>query len=599
MEIGDGENKRGKTGVTGMTGMDATPAAEGLPGRTAGTNHDGDEATRGDVPDTGARSITEFLTDGSLAALAAELTALLGVRVELRDANGRLITPATGARKWRVVEAPLIADADIFPLRLNNEVLGALVVGPGDPKISGGAAAARERLCRAVEMVSRAAAELVDYEAELRNKLRELGVVYKLSALLSRAARVERILEVALDSALDVLGLDSGSIMLLREDADGIVSENEEDLVVKASRNLSRQWLENPLPLSRERQFDQTALRGEVVVCQDVATDPRILLRAEAAREGIAAAMNAGLIFQNKPLGVIRLYSHEPRIFTDSERRLLRGIAEQAAVAVEQSRLLRLKEEEERVQRQLTFAADVQRRMMPGTFPVPAGLDAAARWLPSLELSGDFYDVFDLNGHLALVIGDVVGKGIGAALMMSAVRASLRAFAQDLYDLDEIISRVNAAMCRDTRDSEFATLWYGVIDPKTMRLTYCSAGHEPPMVVRPPANGRAPSKADVEELGIGGMAVGIDREQKYQRGVFDLRSRDTIIAYTDGLIDARSFSGEKFGRQRLLAAVLKVLTEEPAATAARVVELLQWEVRRFAGLSDRVDDETIVVVRVK
>jgi serine phosphatase RsbU (regulator of sigma subunit) len=293
------------------------------------------------------------------------------------------------------------------------------------------------------------------------------------------------------------------------------------------------------------------------------------------------------------------LYSRVPRSFDDADKRLLASIASQAAVALEQSRLLRLDKEEQVLQRQLQLAADVQRRMLPRGVPNFPNLDVAARYIPSFELGGDFYDFIDLNGHLGLVVGDVVGKGIAAALLMSSVRASLRAFAQDLYDLDEIVSRVNQAMCRDTRDFEFASLWYGVLDIHKMRLTYCSAGHEPPLVVRVPKH-RAPTMADMDELTVGGMVVGIDPSQRYQRAVFDIRSGDVLVAYTDGLPDATNFNGERFGKQRVRNAVMKCLQDKPNANAGEIVERLLWEVRQWSGLSKtRSDDKTLVAVRVR
>jgi len=194
-------------------------------------------------------------------------------------------------------------------------------------------------------------------------------------------------------------------------------------------------------------------------------------------------------------------------------------------------------------------------------------------------------------------VGDVVGKGIAAALLMSALRASLRAHVQELYDIDEIVSRVNQALYRDTREEEFASLWYGVIDPARLRLTYCSAGHEPTLVIRVPKN-RAPTNADIDELTVGGMVVGIEPTQRYQRAVFDLKPRDVLIAYTDGLPDTRNFQGERFGKKRLRAAVLHILAAEPDASAARIVEQILWHLRQFAGLTPRPDDTTILAVRV-
>jgi sigma-B regulation protein RsbU (phosphoserine phosphatase) len=339
------------------------------------------------------------------------------------------------------------------------------------------------------------------------------------------------------------------------------------------------------------------ALGGEVVASEELQSDPRVQIPDKAAEEGLVAALHAGLIFQNRPLGVLRLYAREKRTFGEFERRLVRSIAQQAAVAVQQARLLRLGEEERRIQRQLELAADVQRRMLPSRLPQLKGVDLSARYVPSFELGGDFYDFIELHGNLGVVVGDVVGKGVAAALLMASVRSALRAHAQEVYDLDAVVSKVNQALCRDTLDNEFATLWYGVLDPITLRLTYCCAGHDPTLVVRVPTH-RAPSPADIDELSVGGMVLGIDRSQRYQRAVYDMQPRDVMIAYTDGVTDATNFSGEKFGKKRLRASVLAILAAEPEATAARILDLLHWEVRRFTGLSSRADDETLVVMRV-
>ncbi|HLO41592.1 MAG TPA: SpoIIE family protein phosphatase [Phycisphaerales bacterium] len=546
----------------------------------------------------GPLSITDFLTDGSLARLCEELTRLTGVHVALLDRTGRTISAGEGRRAWDIQESaesvPPAPGDDRFPLRVSGETIGWLAVSQGSPSL---ATDARDRLEHVVTLVASAAAELCENGLELRHRLRELTVLYRLNALLTRTHDVSAILETALDSALDVLELDAGAIMLLPEDADGVLSEHEKDLVTAASRHLSREWLESPLPLSRDRVFDQLALRGETVVSEDVTKDPRVLIPERAAQEGLVSFINAGLVFQGRPIGVIRLYKRRKHEFGDWDRRLLKSIAQQAAVAVQQARLQRARKEERRIQRQVQLAVDVQRRMLPRTHPRIKGLDIAANYEPSYELGGDFYDFVDLGGHLGVVVGDVVGKGIAAALLMSAVRAMLRAHAEDIYDLDEVVGRVNKAVCRDTLDHEFATLWYGVIDPGSLRLTYCSGGHEPPMIIHVPSN-RSPAAEDVSELAIGGMVVGVDPSQKYQRGIYELRRGDVLIAYTDGVTDALTFSGEKFGKHRLRATLLRLLSENPSATSKQLVDGVIWEIRRFVGLARRTDDQTIVVIRV-
>jgi sigma-B regulation protein RsbU (phosphoserine phosphatase) len=545
-------------------------------------------------------SIADFLTDGSLPALCAELSRLTGVPVELRDSQERLIVMGTGQPgpgNWRVVDdgKGIRRDgAKAIPLRLGALPIGWIVLGEQLPEM---AADSRERLESALSFLALTATELCQHEVELRHRIKEVAALTRMSSLLVRAAGPDRVLEVALDSALDVLELDAGSIVLLKEDADGVSADTEADLILKASRNLSQDWLTCPLPLSKDRVFDRLALSRQLVIVEDIKNDPRILIPDRAAAENLGAAIHVGMVFKNRPQGVIRLYSRRPRGFDEGERRLLLSLAEQAAAALEQSRLLKFEQEEQRVQRQLQLAADVQRRMLPRSIPTIPKLDMAARYVPSFELGGDFYDFIDLNGHLGLMIGDVVGKGIAAALLMSAVRASLRAHVQEVYDLDEVVARVNKALYQDTRDNEFASLWYGVLDPAKLRLTYCSAGHEPPFVVHIP-KGRPVTEANMSELSVGGMVVGIDPSQRYQRAVFDLRPRDLIVAYTDGLVDTTNFSGERFGKKRLRAAVLKLLGEAPESTAAQVVDRIMWEVRQFAGLSPRPDDQTVIAVRV-
>lgn len=532
-------------------------------------------------------SITDFLTDGSLASLCDELTRLAGVPVGLRDRSGNVIvrSEGQGAPPWRLLENAGKLSGTAVPLRVMGQTIGELVLGDGRPVLP---EQPREVLERTVALVAQVAAEFCGHELELRHRIKELEALYRLSSLLARAPDVDAVLSIALELALDVLDLDAGAVVLFDDD-EGPSGDREEDLTLKASRHLSEEWLRSPLPLSKGRMFDKLALRGEIVVSEDLQRDERVLIPDRAAAEGLRSCINAGMVFQDRAIGVLRLYSRRPRAFDGTDRRLAGSIAAQAAVAVEQARLLALKQQDVELQRQLALAADVQRRMLPRKLPDFARLDMAARYVPSRELGGDFYDLIEVGGSLGLAIGDVVGKGIAAALLMSSVRASLRAHVQDVYHIDEVLRRVNAALCRDTSDNEFATLWYGVIDPKTLRLAYASAGHEPPMLFR---NG------SVQELSVGGMAVGIDPTQSYEHEVCELRTGDVLVAYTDGVCDTADFEDRRFGRARLREAVLAELAREPGASAAQIVERIFWELRQFAGLAPRGDDQTVGVLRI-
>jgi len=549
-----------------------------------------------DAPGGRALSITDFITDGSLAGACEELTRLTGVQVSLRDASGRRVIKQVGPSVWGYDDSarPVCPDSISIPLVVEGQQIGALVLGPGEPALGGDA---RASLQEALSYVAKTAADFCRQDLDLRHRVKEVQALYRLSSMLVRASKSDAVLDIALESALDALELDAGSIVLFEQE-EGPTTQTEVDLVLKASRGLSKEWLESPLPLSKDRLFDKMALDGQVVVSENLWGDDRVLIPDHVKAEGLRAAMHVGLVFAGKAIGVIRLYSRSVRTFGESEKRLIKSIAAQAAVAVEQTRLLKLQQREQRIQRQVQLAADVQRRMLPRKVPVQPKLDIAARYVPSFELGGDFYDFFELAGNFGVAIGDVVGKGIAAALLMASVRASLRAHVQDVYHIDDVLSRVNVALCRDTLDNEFATLWYGVIDTEKLRMTYCAGGHEPPLIFRVPET-RPPSLADIDELSIGGMAVGIDPSQRYQRGTYDLQAGDVFVAYTDGVTDTLDFSGKRFGKARLRQAVLKLLSDDRTATAARIADHIFWELRQFAGILERPDDQTVVVVRVR
>ena len=584
-----------------MTAPGTSISSQATGGGTVG----GDAPAQGVPPAPSSRgegglTLAQFLTDGSLSRLFSELSGLVGVRVELRDGRGRLVEPSDQHPGWVVREAPPPpADATLEPLDVGGSIIGYAVVHAGTPRIGEHAAA---RLRAAVRFLIAGAADLCEQEVELWGRLREMRALHRLSSMLVRAEGEDRVLRAALESALEVLDLEAGSIVLFPEDAIGPTSStHESDLELKSAIGLSELWLGDPRPLSKERVFDRMALSGEVVRVRDLRQDDRVNIPELVEHEGVVAALHAGMVFQGQAIGIMRLYARSPRVFTDTESRLAQVVANQAATAVEQARLLRAKRHEEQLQQQVRLGAAVQRRMLPARTPTMPRFDVAFRYVPSLDLGGDFLDVFELGDDdgpaLGLVVGDVVGKGVPAALLMSACRASLRAHVQGGGTLDDVIRRVNRDLCRDTLDNEFVTVWFGAIDARSARLTFCSAGHDPPMLIR--SRGGAVSPANLRVLPAGGLVMGIDAEQRFELAAMDLESGDVLVAYTDGVVDARSFQGERFTRARLEQAILNGVNLTPGATASDVLERIFWELRSFTGLKGQVDDQTVVVVRVR
>jgi sigma-B regulation protein RsbU (phosphoserine phosphatase) len=542
-------------------------------------------------------TITSFLTDGSLSALCAAMSRLTGASVRLMDPEGRWIVLGDDDQPWHVLPAgedsPMLARAlregglspsmvedrfTLLPLAVGGLAVGAMVVDFGT--VEGADAekkVPRDLLEFAVEMMASTVSEFCEQTVEIHQRHSELRTLFRLSSLLVATRDVNTILQVAMRSAVEVFSMDACAVHL--------VDDSGEALQLKAHVGLPDEFVIGAAKLTGGGDNAAMTERGRDVVAS---------LASACGFEGI---VGVSLLFKEQPVGVLRLFSRESRLLEPSQHALLQTIAEQAAAAVCGARLVDSERESVMLRRQLELAGDVQHRMLPQNPPTYGTLDIAARYQPSFELSGDFYDLIDLNGHLGVAVGDVSGKGIPAALLMAATRATLRAHSQDVFHLNELMARVNKAMVRDTLPQEFVTIFYGVIDPKKLRLTYCNAGHDPPFVVQRPL--KPGGDLRLSELSVGGMIVGVDPDQKYDRGMFDLGKGDVLVAMTDGLTDAMNFQNEKFGRARLKATLLEFLTHYPTTNSAHIADHLMWEVRRFVGMNPQTDDITLVVIRVK
>ncbi len=184
------------------------------------------------------------------------------------------------------------------------------------------------------------------------------------------------------------------------------------------------------------------------------------------------------------------------------------------------------------------------------------------------------------------MIADVVGKGVPASLMMASLRSALRVYAYTVYHIDEIMSHVNKHIWRDAKMGTFATLFYGVIAPDGKSMTYCNAGHDPPMLLR---EGR------IDELAAGGLAIGIDPDEKYEQGTVALEAGDRLLWYTDGAVDAVNFADAPFGRQSLRDSLVR----HAPLDGPLIARNLLWDIRRFVGLAEQGDDITLVAAVVK
>ena len=283
--------------------------------------------------------------------------------------------------------------------------------------------------------------------------------------------------------------------------------------------------------------------------------------------------------------------------YTANDLRLLRSVASQTGLALENSRLTEAIASEaaqrERLNREVEIAREVQERLFPQDLPPVKNLDYFGGCRPALGVGGDYYDFFELeNGTFGIAIGDVSGKGIGASLMMASLQASLRGQAIHAeMNLAELMSNVNKLVYETSTSNRYATFFYAQFDPITKKLGYVNAGHNPPFLFRKTAN-----DYELIRLEAGGTVIGMLPPVlvSYEQGEIELQTGDILIGFTDGISEAMNPDDEEWGEDRMIEAI-RLATD---LSAKEMHDYLVVCADNFAAGAKQHDDMTAIIVRV-
>jgi len=244
------------------------------------------------------------------------------------------------------------------------------------------------------------------------------------------------------------------------------------------------------------------------------------------------------------------------------------------------------------MKRDLEIAREIQMWLVPSFAPEVPGAEIAFASRPQNSVAGDYYDAFyptasaSDGGKLMLVIADVAGKSIPAALLMATLQASLRTIAGEGVSLADLVMRLNRYACAHSLDGRrFTTAVIGEYEPATRRLTYVNAGHNAPILRR--------TNGDMEKLDIGGLPLGIDGGAVYENSTKELQPGDALIFYTDGVVEAFDENGQEFGNERWLSAIRAL----PDSTSQASLQHLMTHVDAFVGVTRQSDDITCMIFR--
>jgi len=255
-----------------------------------------------------------------------------------------------------------------------------------------------------------------------------------------------------------------------------------------------------------------------------------------------------------------------------------------AAAKIENVRLLEESLEKRRMEEDMRMAAEIQNGLLPREAPTVPGWDLAGCNRPCRTVGGDYYDFVLEDGRLLVALGDVSGKGTGAALLMTVLRAAVRAH-WTLPALADGVARINRTVCQNVPSSKYVTFFLAALEPETGRLAFVNAGHNPPLLVR--------ADGSLQKLEDGGLVLGLFENIVYADGAVRMEPGDTLLIYSDGVTETWDPQGEEFGEEKLA----ELVTRCRSLGAAELQEAVLREIERFEEGARATDDRTLVVLK--
>jgi len=408
-------------------------------------------------------------------------------------------------------------------------------------------------------------------------------ILLELARKVSRALDLPRVLDELLAVLRSAIAYDAAGVFVLNRAVPLRSDAAEANLIAgMVQLGFDHPKADDPMLRSGQGIIGHVITTGETVLAPDVSRDPRYLAGRLATRSELAVPIvsEAGVI------GCLNVESDREAAFSAEDAELLHAFADAAALSIEKALLHRQVLEKQRIEQQLHLAREVQAGLLPVGPPRIDGYDIAAVNLPTHAIGGDYYDYLPLaGGATGIAVADVSGKGIPAALIMATFRAALRTEMRREADLRAVAGRLNDLVLEFRDRARFVTAVCCVLDAASGRLGYVNCGHNPPLLLR--------GAGGCEALRLGGPALGLVRGERYEAGSAVLEPGDSLVLYTDGVVEPADEAGGEFGLPRLEAAV-RASARRPAGEALRsVIDAT----RAFSGREGYEDDFTLVVLQ--
>jgi serine phosphatase RsbU (regulator of sigma subunit)/DNA-binding response OmpR family regulator len=441
-----------------------------------------------------------------------------------------------------------------------------------------------EWLAAVVQQIGHAVENAALYK-NVSSKAERLTVLNRISTIVSLSWKLDQVLPLLLREMARVLETSLGVVVLRSDGGKGSYKVRTWFGRWRSSVKLDGQaWDELPLLTT----IQQT---GVPLLIPHAAGDERLKpLAALIDQEAIQTALTLPLIVQAQLTGFIQLYTlGQPRLFEAAEIELARTLTNQAAVAIEKARLYEATVA--RYERELEVARRIQQNLLPRIVPEVAGLRLSGACQPAYEVGGDFYDYVPLpDRRLGIVVGDVTGKSLPAAMVMALARNTIRSELVNQPGLAAAMTAASRWLYQDVQRGTFVAAVQALIAPADQVLSLVNAGQTAPLLLR---GGQADFLWPAE---AGGLPLGVQADTTYSQAEVPLQSGDVLLFYSDGIVEAVNTAGEMFGFERLEAALERL---SPGRIPAQIIEGLLSEMEAFVGKAEQRDDITLVVVEVE
>ena len=305
---------------------------------------------------------------------------------------------------------------------------------------------------------------------------------------------------------------------------------------------------------------------------------------------GSSHCLAVPIAVDTEALGLLTLADKESRTgigpFAGDDQRALSLFANQAAIALENAKLHKQALEKERLEREMELAADIQRGILPSQTPNLGDVELIGWNRPTRQVGGDYYGWLRLhNGHTGMVVADVTGKGMPAALLVNTLHSALDLLLDSIEPGVKLVERLNRHVAESSRSNKFITMIMMTVSPENHTVNYINAGHNPGVLVR--------ADGSHELLNASGLPLGLMPQSSYELGQIELNSGDLVCLYSDGITECESPAEEEYGLERLV----EFLTERRTEELSKVLKDMEQDVTRFAAGAVQHDDQTVVLVR--